>query len=176
MKKLLPITAALLSLPAAAFANTITDTQTITSGGAGSVGYTYFTQDATATTEIQTLTNNFDPYMYLFYDDGSLDSSDYIADDDDSGIDSDYDSFNNSLIGMPLSAGNYIVAVSDYYLSLVDAISGINTEIAENGTGYGSYDLQISSDANVSLNVPEPTTITLLGLGLLGIGLSRRKA
>jgi hypothetical protein len=174
MDRIQSILVAVLLLPLSALANIITDTQSITSGGSGSVAYTQFSQDATATTTIQTFTNSFDPQMYLFFDDGSLDSSDFIAVDDDSGVPSAY-GFSNALLSLILNAGNYIVAVSDYYLNVDDAVSGINTNITSLGVGYGSYDLQIASDANILLTaVPEPGTIALFSLGLLGLSFSRR--
>ena len=163
--------AAAVLLPVTAMANTITATDTITSTGTDSVSYTYFTQDAAGTTSLETFTDYFDSVLYLFSDDGSLDTSDIIASNDDGGTSSAY-AYYNSYLSLLLNAGNYVVAVSDFSFTGSEAVSGVNS-------GYnasGSYDLTITSTANVSTSVPEPSTMILLGLGLLGLGAARRRS
>ncbi|MFT6925918.1 MAG: hypothetical protein ACJAZP_001510 [Psychromonas sp.] len=168
MNKLTSLLAAVLLLPASVMANSITDSQTITNGGFGSVGYTYFSQDATGTTSLETFTGTFDSELFLFKDDGALSLGDLITHNDDGGTFNGF-SWYNSLISLTLDAGNYIAAVGAFNLNTREAVSGVN-----NGSrGFGDYDLVITSTANVS--VPAPASIALLGLGLLCMGATRRR-
>lgn len=128
----------------------------------------------------------------LSYNDDS-DVFDYDTNDPGSVPNGDYD----SLIGaLELSAGSYFVAVSSFgnsplayeenfssssYLS----VSGELFEGAYGGSGYelnglgetgGSYQLVISESFDAMTPVPEPNTMLLFGLGLLGFaGVSRRR-
>ena len=165
------LVAGLLVLPGVGQANMVTASNYITASGPGTVGYTYLSLDADSLTEIQTFTDFFDPYMYLFYDDGSLDTGDYIDEDDDSGTSSGY-GYSNSWLDLFLNNGHYVVAVGDYYMSEDEAISGIN-DPSSLGVGSGPYDLQINArTADVTVRggpIPEPTSMLLLGISLIGL-------
>lgn len=121
-----------------------------------------------------------DSYIYLFHDDGLLDSDDFIAENDDS--DDTFDdgsiSFLDAYLSINLDAGNYILAIGAYDLDQEDAINGFNTE-----TGYpvtvdefgdfleidhGDYQITFSGDVTVSA-VPVPAAAWLFGSGLIGL-------
>lgn len=167
MKKIL----ALLVLAFSWSAHAVVISDTINPDG---VAYTYFSIDSDAAIHLETLNGQFDPYMYLFTNDGSLDTGDVLAFDDDSG--SAAVSFRNSLINMFLTAGSYIVAVGDFHLTPEEAVSGF----ADNSYSSlgGGYDLLISGNTNITISssVPEPSSLILLALGIAGLGFARRKS
>ncbi len=158
-----------LVLSSNAFANSITYEGSISA--TNQVDYFYFslTDDTWLDLQLETSTTDFDPVMYLFVDDGDLDFVDLRRSDDDDGAGL------NSLIDTWILAGDYVAAISDYRFTLSEAISGVNPS-----NHYGNYSLFVSSDyGTVSTSdvapVPEPSTWILLGSGLAGLALYRRK-
>lgn len=124
-----------------------------------------------------------DTHTYLFRNDGSLDTSDYIASNDDSdstfsdGSIYHYDSY----LEADLEPGEYILAIGNFYLSIDDAIDRFNDgnqyPFDTNGSSdHGDY--QISFGGNLSVTgsltgptpVPEPGSaiLALLGATLVG--------
>ena len=124
----------------------------------------------------------FDPYIYLFNDDGSLDAGDYITENDDSintfgdGSISALDSY----LALNLAAGNYVLTIGGYFHDVNDAVDGFNP-----GTGSGFYpidsnflvadhgDYRVTFTGDVSI-VPEPSSLMAL-LGLGGLAILRRR-
>nr|WP_237476325.1 DVUA0089 family protein [Vibrio eleionomae] len=172
------------------------------------IDYWYFYLDSDETITINLLTysntptgdhNNYssstglDTVISLYSNDGSLDLSDYIAYNDDSGSDAassdgsttDLDSY----LTITLSAGEYVLLVSDYdyngdgySLDAYDIASSINFgDQLETNEGYASY--QITWSDNVYLetqsdddtDVPEPPALSIFLVALLGVYKFRNK-
>lgn len=145
----------------------------------------------------------FDPYVFLFRNDGLLDASDYIA---ESRIDANRQGFSDGsvtladpFLSVDLGATDYLLAVLAEPLSLTQAlgiaVSGVDPTFGKLRTavarppfgfthqlGHDHGDYQITFSDNVVLAptttvVPEPSTFTLLALGAIPVfaGLRRRK-
>ena len=135
-----------------------------------------------------------DTYLYLFRDDGSLDSSDYIAHNDDSdGTYADGSIWRtDSYLEQNLAAGNYLLAIGAYDLGMDEAIlrenrdnfypircdiAGPDCTGTASASGHGDYRVSFSSNVSLAENgkLPEPAGLGLLGLGLAGFALWRRR-
>lgn len=157
----------------------LTHTDSITgSNEVGSVSYFNFDTTAPGAVRLETFSDSFDTFLWLFRDDGDLTRDDQIAFDDDGGTRSQSAlSWFNSLINTNLKTGSYIAAVGDFELSLDEAVAGINDSNAF-GVGIGPYRLKVEGEfvqASASSNVSEPLTLSLFGLALAGFGAFRRK-
>jgi len=117
--------------------------------------------------------DELDSYIYLFTNDanGALKGS-----DDDGGRGSDgsvhsYDSF----MTVDLTIGKYLFAIGDHYLSESEARVGLNGDNA--GSTVGRYSVSISSAAGVARvnSVPEPSTLAIFALGIMGLAARRFK-
>jgi hypothetical protein len=117
----------------------------------------------------------WDTEINLFIDDGVLDLADFIENDDDGG------GGHSSQIIRSLGVGDYLLRIGNFNFGSFD---GIDPEIIaainggqSNTSDISDYDLSISGDvvAAQTDSVPEPMTLSLLGAGLAGIGMARRK-
>jgi hypothetical protein len=108
-----------------------------------------------------------DPYIYLFSN--SLSTANVIASDDDAGV-----GFNSLISNILLGYGDYILAISEFNFSAVAAVTGNN---AGGITTPGLIQVTVSSQSGVatSTSVPEPATLALFGLGMLGFAVSRKR-
>lgn len=133
-----------------------------------------------------------DSMIWLFKDDGHLDLSDWLAENDDTdfSIDGNGDGSSNELdsfLSMALSAGHYLLAIgSGGDFGGADMIDGLQLESSAFSSGQPvaaslalNYQLTVSGDFNTRLSpIPEPASIYLWasGLGALGLRFARRQA
>lgn len=117
----------------------------------------------------------WDTEINLFIDDGVLDLADFIENDDDGG------GGHSSQIIRSLGVGDYLLRIGNFNFGNFDGtdpeiIAAINGG-QSNTSDISDYDLSISGDvvAAQTDSVPEPMTLSLLGAGLAGIGMARRK-
>jgi len=128
----------------------------------------------------------FDSQLFLFDSNGNL----VTSDDDSSNIDSASSGLSwDALISLTLAIDSYTAVLTQFNSDYISgdlftgnwSTSGVNDFIDVQGNQRNSaYAFDISGDfiTNVvdsTTNVPEPATAILLGMGLAGIGFSRKR-
>lgn len=149
-------------------ANMITTVVNILDSDPGSVQYVNFDVTTAGTFDIAALGEptygdeyNFDPQIYLFA--GALSLDNLIDYSDDNGT-----TLESLIAGIQLDIGSYTLAVSEFFLSPDEAVSGENAgSINDPGLIEVVIDSQDGGETQLK-TVPTPPALVLLSAGLLG--------
>jgi hypothetical protein len=126
---------------------------------------------------------NFDPITALW---NAMTGALIAQNDDNAGIASGQTDWDSGIALATLQAGNYLFTVTrfanfvpdtaNYYAAPGFAYAGETpTPLISEGTYWSLWLDGVTSAADLNNAVPEPASFALLGLGLAGLGLSRRR-
>ena len=131
----------------------------------GTTNHHYISVTSDAVIDFNMTSSNIDTYLWLFEDDGTLDVADLLANDDDGGAGL------NSFISIFLTSGDYVISADACCHSVSETINMSNTH-----SHAGSYSINISGPVVTNAtNVPEPSTLVIFALGIMGLASRRFK-